>query len=159
MTAATVTPSPVPVTGPPVVALSSPTIAGTLGSVGQPLALVVLGSNAEGTLAMRTKNDRLVRFDILGVNGSPVEPSLVSTIAVQLRRSSDPPAAAVNITPVSDPTTVDGVEYGWSVDTEAVITTGGLWALEVDVVFTDLAHATWPHLGTQRIRASAGVST
>lgn len=141
------------------VAVSVPTISGTIGSVGQPLALTVLGSDAQGTLTMRTKNERLVRFEVFGANGSPVDTALVSTIAVQLRRSSDPPAAAVNITPVSDPTTVDGVEYGWSVDTGAVITTGGLWAMEVDVVFTDATAVTWPNVGTQRIRASAGVSS
>lgn len=123
-----------------------------LGTASDELELRVHGLDQYGQLLLLRGDTRPVRFDLLDVDGAAVDPDLIDTIAVKVRRASNPPGAT-SLTPTQDAETVDDVAYGWAVDLGSTITVAGLWVLEVDVELVDGSTATWPSAGPLRIRA------
>lgn len=126
-----------------------------LGGVGQNLELVVLGLDPFGDLRVVVGDGRSMRFELLDANGTAVIPTDIQSIAVKVRRVTS--TSAASLASVEDAATVDGVDYGWSVDLGQTVSVAGIWALEVDVVLADGTEATWPSTGPLRIRASEQV--
>jgi hypothetical protein len=116
------------------------------GAAGQPLALRVLGSS-RGELVFTTGDERVMRFELLGADGSPADTAQISSATVRARLSADPGSVLVSVGATQDTVTgSDGEDYSWAASLVDLLRTGR-WSLDVAVSFIDGVDTVWPQPG------------
>lgn len=119
------------------------------GAAGEPLELRVLGA-VRGELEFVTGDERVMRFELLGVDGTPVPTAQVDIASVRARLSTGGTIVSVGAV-VDSVTGSDGETYSWSVSLEGLLATGR-WTLDVAVTFTDGVDTVWPQPGPFFVR-------